>query len=147
MIRRFLWNWIGAMALIVSVAGVQQMWGWQETQSTQETTGQKKSKKKKKLEDESMSNSANRAQQAPESTAGQATKTEKQAGAATRMAPHPVQNATEAEIAAAKAEGKVWVNTETGVFHKSGKWYGTTKKGKFMTEGDALKAGYRASKQ
>jgi len=50
------------------------------------------------------------------------------------------------EIAAAKASGKVWVNTESGVYHKGGKWYGTTKQGKFMTEQDALKAGYRSAK-
>ena len=44
--------------------------------------------------------------------------------------------------------GMVWVNTETKVFHHQGdKWYGTTKKGKYMTEADALKAGYRDSKE
>ena len=52
----------------------------------------------------------------------------------------------ESEIAAAKASGKVWVNTETGVYHKSGQWYGATKQGKFMTEQEAIKSGYRASK-
>jgi len=42
----------------------------------------------------------------------------------------------------------VWVNTETKVFHREGdRWYGTTKRGKFMTEADAVKAGYRESKQ
>ena len=54
--------------------------------------------------------------------------------------------ASDSEIAAAKSSGKVWVNTETGVYHKGGKWYGATKQGKFMTEDDARKAGYRASK-
>src|ERR1700678_3647687 len=29
---------------------------------------------------------------------------------------------TAQEIASAKASGKVWVNTETGVYHKSGRW-------------------------
>jgi len=53
---------------------------------------------------------------------------------------------SESEIAAAKASGKVWVNTQTGVYHKGGRWYGATKQGKFMTEDDAIKAGYRASK-
>jgi hypothetical protein len=47
------------------------------------------------------------------------------------------------EIAAAKASGKVWVNTESGVYHKSGRWYGKTKSGKFMTEADAKAAGYK----
>jgi len=47
------------------------------------------------------------------------------------------------EIAAAKASGKVWVNTESGVYHKSGRWYGKTKSGKFMTESEAKAAGYK----
>ena len=58
----------------------------------------------------------------------------------------PAKSVPESEIAAAKADGRVWVNTETGVYHKGGKWYGATKAGKFMTEQDAKKAGYRASK-
>jgi hypothetical protein len=38
----------------------------------------------------------------------------------------------------------VWVNTESGVYHKPGsRWYGKTKQGKYMTEADAQKAGYR----
>jgi hypothetical protein len=42
----------------------------------------------------------------------------------------------------------VWVNLKTGVYHREGdRWYGKTKNGKFMTESDAQKAGYRASKQ
>ncbi|MGA9494350.1 MAG: hypothetical protein WBV41_00740 [Terriglobales bacterium] len=51
------------------------------------------------------------------------------------------------EIAAAKASGKVWVNTETGVYHKGGRWYGKTKAGKFMTETEAKTAGYKAAKK
>ena len=50
---------------------------------------------------------------------------------------------TSQEIAAAKASGKVWVNTESGVYHKSGRWYGKTKAGKFMTEAEAKAAGYK----
>jgi hypothetical protein len=45
-------------------------------------------------------------------------------------------------------KGMVWVNTETKVFHREGdKWYGNTKHGKYMNEADALKAGYRESKE
>jgi hypothetical protein len=51
--------------------------------------------------------------------------------------------ASSQEIAAAKASGKVWVNTESGVYHKSGRWYGKTKNGKFMTEAEAKAAGYK----
>jgi predicted cobalt transporter CbtA len=64
------------------------------------------------------------------------------AGSAERTAP----TVSESEISAAKASGKVWVNTETGVYHKGGQWYGATKQGRFMTEDEAVKAGYRASK-
>ena len=41
----------------------------------------------------------------------------------------------------------VWVNLDSGIYHREGdRWYGKTKKGKFMSEADAQKAGYRASK-
>lgn len=58
----------------------------------------------------------------------------------------PVKTVPESEITAAKASGKVWVNTDTGVYHKGGQWYGATKQGKFMTEEDAIKAGYHVAK-
>jgi hypothetical protein len=46
----------------------------------------------------------------------------------------------------AKNAALVWVNTESGVYHKPGaRWYGRTKQGKYMTEADAIKAGYKAS--
>ena len=38
--------------------------------------------------------------------------------------------------------GLVWVNSETHVYHKEGsRFYGTTKKGKYMTEAEAIKEG------
>jgi hypothetical protein len=55
--------------------------------------------------------------------------------------------ASEADIAVAKASGKVWVNLDSGVYHKGGRWYGKTKNGKFMTADDAKKAGYTAAKR
>ena len=46
-----------------------------------------------------------------------------------------------------QTSGKVWVNTESGVYHKSGRWYGKTKQGKFMTEDEAKAAGYKAAQK
>ncbi|MEO8125787.1 MAG: hypothetical protein ABI822_01775 [Bryobacteraceae bacterium] len=53
---------------------------------------------------------------------------------------------TAAEIADAKSKRMVWVNLGTGVYHKDGEFFGKTKRGKFMTEADATKAGYRGAK-
>jgi hypothetical protein len=51
------------------------------------------------------------------------------------------------EIAAAKASGKVWVNLDSGIYHKGGRWYGKTKNGKFMTTEEAKKSGFKLSKR
>jgi hypothetical protein len=38
----------------------------------------------------------------------------------------------------------VWVNTTTGFYHQpSSRHYGKTKRGKYMSEADAVRAGYR----
>ena len=54
---------------------------------------------------------------------------------------------TEKDIADAKSKGMVWVNTSTKVYHKDGEFYGKTKKGTFMAEDDAKKAGFRAAQE
>ena len=66
--------------------------------------------------------------------------------AAKSKTPTPTANASDSDISSAKSTGKVWVNTDTGVYHKSGRWYGKTKQGKFMSEDDAKKAGYHEAK-
>ena len=61
------------------------------------------------------------------------------AGAKTTSAPMVAQQPP--------VKGMVWVNTSTKVFHREGdRYYGATKAGKFMTEADAVKAGYREAK-
>jgi hypothetical protein len=40
----------------------------------------------------------------------------------------------------------VWVNTDSHIYHKEGsRFYGKTKKGKYMTEQEAVKEGDRAA--
>ena len=73
----------------------------------------------------------------------------KAAKAAAKNTPHtPMLSSgvTEADVTNAQAKGMVWVNTGTGVYHKSGEFYGKTKAGKFMTEDEAKKAGHHAAK-
>lgn len=65
----------------------------------------------------------------------------------------PVKQAAATAAAATTAQtppspGMVWVNLETKVFHREGdKWYGNTKHGKWMTEADAVKAGYHEARK
>jgi hypothetical protein len=43
-----------------------------------------------------------------------------------------------------KQDVKVWVNTNSGVYHCPGtRWYGATKHGAYMRQVDAQKQGYR----
>ena len=54
---------------------------------------------------------------------------------------------SEAAAQTPPSPGMVWVNTETKVYHAAGdRWYGKTKHGKWMTEADAVAAGYRKAK-
>jgi len=56
--------------------------------------------------------------------------------------------ATQQQTPPANSGGLVWVNTDSRVYHKSGShWYGKTKHGKYMTEADAQKAGYRPAEK
>jgi DNA uptake protein ComE-like DNA-binding protein len=68
--------------------------------------------------------------------------------ATTRAPAAPAPAAAAVPAQAPPAKGMVWVNTESKVYHREGdRWYGNTKKGKYMTEADAIAAGYHASKE
>jgi hypothetical protein len=44
--------------------------------------------------------------------------------------------------------GMVWANLDTKRYHQEGsRWFGATKNGKYMTEADAVRAGYKAAKE
>ena len=76
---------------------------------------------------------------APPASAASSSAAPPAAGANTRSAPATAQQPP--------VKGMVWVNLETKVFHREGdRYYGNTKNGKFMTEADAVKAGYREAK-
>ena len=41
----------------------------------------------------------------------------------------------------------MWVNTDSHIYHREGsQFYGTTKKGKYMTEAEAIKEGNKSAK-
>jgi hypothetical protein len=66
--------------------------------------------------------------------------------ASTSPAAAPVAASTGAAPAPGGGHGLVWVNTETHVYHKEGsRFYGKTKKGKYVSEADAIKEGDRAA--
>jgi hypothetical protein len=70
---------------------------------------------------------------------------------AVTSAPSPavaVTNSPAPSASASSSEAKVWVNTKSDVYFQPGtRYYGTTKEGEYMTEADALKAGFHASKE
>ena len=48
--------------------------------------------------------------------------------------------------AIAQDDSRVWVNTNSGVYHCPGtQYYGNTKRGKYLSESDATASGYRAA--
>ena len=80
------------------------------------------------------SSKANKSDSAPAPTATTPASSTKPAATQQTPPPHP--------------SAMVWVNTASGVYHKPGsRYYGKTKQGKYMTEADAIKAGYRPSEK
>jgi hypothetical protein len=113
-----------------------------DTSSTATSTA--KAKHKKKAADATATTATASAPAAPAAAPTAAAPASKPASA--KATSEPMNNASDTEIAAAKASGKVWVNTSSGAYHKGGRYYGKTKQGKFMTEDEAKKAGFHEVK-
>jgi len=144
----------GIAACVLWVCGLQMVQA-APAQTTQDTQAEKTSKarKSKKAATDAVSSQPaapvagekTPATRKPKKSAADATST----GSASRAQigeEKEAANASGAEIRSAKVGGKVWVNTDSGVYHKSGRWYGATKEGKFMTEQEAMRAGYKPAK-
>jgi hypothetical protein len=84
------------------------------------------------------------AQAAPTTAPATSTPDKKAAKSKTKSAPVDPSTIPQAP---GGGDGKVWVNTNTKVFHKEGDpWYGKTKHGSYMTEADAVKGGFHEAK-
>jgi len=127
---------VAALILVPAVSAAQTP----ASSDTSTETTKRARKKAKKTEEQAGGAAAATPSQTPETPPAGAK------GAGPGTANRAMPSVSDSEMAAARASGKVWVNTATGVYHKGGRWYGATKQGKFMTEDDAVKAGYRASK-
>ena len=110
----------------------------QQTEQTDQSDTATKSKSKTKTKSAPVSPSTPAASASPATSPAPA-------APASKPAPAP-KSAAQRQTPAAHSAGTVWVNTDSGVYHKPGsRWYGKTKQGKYMTEADAQKAGYRAA--
>ncbi len=71
----------------------------------------------------------------------------KPSGSMSSMSSSSAAMPTDSQIADAKSKNMVWVNTSSKVYHNSDdKYYGKTKHGQFMSEGDAQKMGAHLAK-
>jgi cytoskeletal protein RodZ len=109
--------------------------------SSKDTTKKSKKKAEKDKADSAVSASSSTASKPATTNSAPASEASKKTKAAASGA------ADSPEIAAAQASGKVWVNLDSGIYHKGGRWYGKTKNGKFMTEAEAKAAGYKESQK
>ena len=67
--------------------------------------------------------------------------------AAPSSVPAKSASAETATTALGEGHGLVWVNTEKHVYHREGsRFYGTTRKGKYMTEREAIQTGNKAAR-
>lgn len=152
--RRILppWAWLLGLVLFLPWTAIATSGTPQATtpspEKTQTDTGKKKKKKEKTSENKPAETSspaaASETSKPAPPTAAESKSASPSKSGASKAAPSGA--ASESEIAAAKSSGKVWVNLDSGVYHKGGRYYGNTKNGKFMTEAEAQKAGYRQAK-
>jgi len=105
---------------------------------------EKRARKKAKTETAASPGASPAASASPgKFTLGDLFKPKSSASASPSSAPATAAAAT-ATPAAGGGHGLVWVNTATHVYHKEGsRFYGTTKKGKYVSEADAIKEGDR----
>ena len=143
---------LGAFLLAVGTASA---WA-QPAQYTGDQNQSDSNTARKDKKSEKADGGVSASQSAPDSgaTASKKKTTPKQAnatdkGASTASASEPAsKTSTTRQALPANGTGMVWVNTDSGIYHKPGThWYGKTKKGKYMTEADAIKAGYHAAKK
>lgn len=128
-------RWSGLLALATIFSVTLLTTNVLPAQDKTESTSTSKKKKKKKEADSSAT------------PAPAASPTPAPAAKATKGSPANAAGVSDADISRAQSSGMVWVNTESKVYHKSGRYYGKTKQGKFMSEADAKKANYREAKQ
>lgn len=129
---------IARLSILGLVLGAYSFGAQTASQGTSTTSSTAKAKRNRKSTESTATGTATSAPAASAPAAKSAS------GAKTNS--EPVNNTSDSEIAAAKASGKVWVNTSSGTYHKSGRYYGKTKQGRFMSEDDAKKAGYKPAK-
>jgi len=81
-------------------------------------------------------------------TAGEAPAAQPPAPSGSSSASQAGQSASKSQPAPTAGSGQVWVNLDSKIYHRQGdRWYGKTKNGKYMSEQDAIAAGYRAAKR
>ena len=111
-----------------------------EQNSSSSSAGSGSSESERERSSSSASNTSGTSK--PESTTRQS-----EPAAAQESSSEKSTTAAETTAQTPPEKGMVWVNLRTKVFHREGdRWYGKTKHGKFMSEADAVKEGYRAAK-
>lgn len=122
-----------------------------QSSTTTSTSTSKASKRKAKREAKKAAKEKAAAEkQAGEQPSSAATSTQAEGAntsAAAKTSARSHREAATSQSATPPQPGMVWVNTSTHVYHKAGsRWAGKTKSGKWMSEADAQKAGYKAAK-